>query len=124
MKNINDYILEGNSNKAMFDACMELENNDKIYPQLNALAKQVQKKIEKKVFDFDHLANSSSIDKLITACIKITKENIDSESRKTLRKYFASCVLKLVQNNIDLPKEIEDLYIEWDFYDGKNKIEY
>lgn len=116
MKKITDFILESNANKAMFDACMALENEDKVYPQLSALAKQVEKKIQKNDFDFDHLANSSSIDKLITACIKITKENVDSESRKTLRKYFASCVLKLVQNNIDLPKEIEDLYIEWDFY--------
>ena len=116
MKKINEYILESNSNKAMFDACMTLENDHTIYPKFNALAKQVQKKIEKNEFDFDYLANSSSIDKLITDCIKITKEKVDSETRKTLRKYFAACVLKLVQNNIDLPKEIEDLYIEWDFY--------
>ena len=116
MKNINEYILEGNANKAMFDACMELENNDSIYPKFNALAKQVEKKIKSNEFDFDKLANSSSIDKLITECIKITKEKVDSETRKTLRNYFASCVLKLVQNNIDLPKEIEDSYIEWDFY--------
>ena len=116
MKKLKDFILEGNANKAMFDACMALENDEKLYPQFSALAKSVEKKIQKNEFEFDHLANSSSIDKLITACIKITKENIDSESRKTLRKYFASCVLKLVQNNIDLPKEIEDTYIEWDFY--------
>lgn len=116
MKKIVDFILEGNANKAMFDACMALENEESIYPQFNALAKSVEKKIKSNDFNFEHLANSSSIDKLITACIKITKENVDSTSRKTLRKYFAACVLKLVQNNIDLPKEIEDLYIEWDFY--------
>lgn len=124
MKNINDYILEGNSKKAMFDACMELENNDKIYPQVRALSKQVEKKIQKNDFDFDHLANSSSIDKLITTCIKVTKENVDSESRKELRKYFAACVLKLCMNDIDLPKEIEDIYIEWDFYNGPKKLEW
>lgn len=121
MKNINEYILEGNSNKAMFDACMELENNDKIYPKVQALSKQVEKKIQNNEFDFDKLSNSSSIDKLITDCIKITKENIDSQSRKTLRKYFASCILKLVQNDIDIPKDIEDLYIEWDYY---NKLKW
>ena len=124
MKNINEYILEGNANKAMFDACMELENNDKIYPQARALSKAVEKKIKSNDFDFDHLANSSSIDKLITACIKSTKERVDSESRKELRKYFAACILKLCSNDIDLPKDIEDLYIEWDFYDGPKKIDF
>lgn len=116
MKKLKDFILEGNTNKAMFDACMALENDENVYLQLNALAKQVEKKIQKDDFNFDKLVNSSSIDKLITACIKITKENVDSESRKTLRKYFVGCVLKLVDNNINLPKELEDLYKEWDFY--------
>ena len=118
MKNIKEYIVESNVNKAMFDACIELENNEKIYSQFDALSKAVEKKIKSNEFDFDKLANSSSIDKLITACIKITKENVDSESRKILRKYFASCVLKLVQNNIDLSKDIEDSYIEWDYYNN------
>lgn len=116
MKAITDFILEGNANKVMFDACMDLENNENVYPQLSALAKQVEKKIQKNDFDFEHLANSSSVDKLITVCLRNTKGNIDSNNRKVLRKYFAACVLKLVQNNIDLPKEIEDQYIEWDFY--------
>lgn len=120
MKNINEYILESNANKVMFDACIDLENNEKIHPQLSALAKSVEKKIQNNDFDFDRLVNSSSIDKLIATCLKNTKANIDSNNRKVLRKYFAGCVLKLVQNNIDLPKEIEDLYIEWDFYNKLN----
>lgn len=120
MKNINDYILESNVNKTMFDVCMEIENNDTIYKQyLDPLVKNCIKKLDS--FDVNKLENSASIDKIIRIGLKETHASIDSNNRKTLRKYVTSIILKLISSNVDINKELEDYMIEWDYY---NKLKW
>jgi len=115
MKSINEFITESNVNKVMFDVCMELENNQELYKLLTPLVKQCQSKIDE--FDFEKLENSSSIDKIITSALKVTGGKLDSESRKTLSKYVVSIIIKLMDCfGTNLPKELEDYMIEWDFY--------
>ena len=123
MKHINEYILESGAVETMFHACMEVENNQTIYKNhLWPLVKTCCKKVDK--FDCDKLENSSSIDKIITASLKAIKAKVDSENRKLLRKYMTSIVIKLMGSQINVPKELEDYMIEWDFYNGDHKLEW
>ena len=125
MKNINEYIIEAkaNADETMFQVCMELENNQDIYKrQLWPLVKSCIKKIDE--FDTETLENSSSVNKLITAALKSIGKKIDSENRKTLRKYIVGLILKLMSCETDINKELEDYMIEWDFYNGENKLEW
>ena len=120
MKNIKEYIVESNANKVMFDVCTEIDNNDNIYKQhLDPLVKSCIKKLND--FDINKLENSASIDKIIRAGLKATHTTIDSNNRKTLRKYVTSIILKLISSNVDINKELEDYMIEWDYY---NKLEW
>lgn len=121
MKSLKEYIqiVESNSNETMFNVCMEIENNQDIYKQqLWPLVKTCCKKLDD--FDIEKLENSSSVDKIIAAALKSLNKTIDSESRKTLRKYVVGVILKLMGSQCDIPKDLEDYMIEWDFYKKLN----
>jgi len=117
MKNIKEYILEGNQDHALFNACMELDNNTDIYKQQYwPLVQNLVKKHKEGVFDISKLENSSSVDKLCAACIKSAKVTISSDSRKKLRKLVVASLLQTVSNEgEDLTKEEEDYMIDWDY---------
>ena len=73
MKNITTYINESNANHTIFNACMELDNNENIYKtQYSPLVKNLVKKHKSGDFNIETLEKSASVSKLASASFKIT----------------------------------------------------
>ena len=118
MKNITTYINESNANHTIFNACMELDNNEDIYnTQYWPLVQNLVKKHKSGDFKIETLEKSSVVSKLATATLKSAKAgNLSSEDRKRLYKFIVGNLLKTISNEgEDLTKEEEDYMIEWDY---------
>ena len=121
MKNITEFIIEGNQDHALFNACMEMDNNDTIYKQQYwPLVQNIVKIHKKGEFNIEKLENSSLVDKLCAACIKSAKVSISSDSRKKLRKLATASLIQTMSNEgEELTKEEEDYMVEWDYNSTK-----
>lgn len=118
MKNIKDFILESNANQVIFNACMELDNNENIYKtQYWPLVKNLVKKHKSGDFNIETLESSSVVSKLATSTLKAAKAGtLSSEDRKRLYKFITGNLLKTISNEgEELTKEEEDYMIEWDY---------
>ena len=118
MKSITTYINESNANHTIFNACMELDNNEDIYnTQYWPLVKNLVKKHTAGDFNIETLETSQVVSKLATATLKAAKAgNLSGEDRKRLYKFITGNLLKTISNEgEDLTKEEEDYMIEWDY---------
>lgn len=118
MKNIKEYIMESNANHVIFNACMELDNNENIYKeQYWPLVKNLVKKHKSGDFKIETLETSQVVSKLATATLKAAKAgNLYSDDRKRLYKFIVGNILKTISNEgEELTKEEEDYMIEWDY---------
>ena len=118
MKDIKEYIIESNANHTIFNACMELDNNENIYKeQYWPLVKNLVKKHKAGDFNIETLETSSVVSKLATATLKAAKAgNLSAEDRKRLYKFITGNLLKTISDEgEDLTKEEEDYMIEWDY---------
>ena len=118
MKDIKDYIMESNANHVIFNALMELDNNEDIYnTQYWPLVKNLVKKHKAGDFNIETLETSKVVSKLATATLKSAKAgNLSAEDRKRLYKFIVGNLLKTISNEgEDLTKEEEDYMIEWDY---------
>ena len=118
MKDIKEYIIESNANHTIFNACMELDNNENIYKeQYWPLVKNLVKKHKSGDFKIETLEKSSIVSKLATATLKAAKAgNLSADDRKRLYKFIVGNLLKTISNEgEDLTKEEEDYMIEWDY---------
>ena len=118
MKDIKEYIIESNANHTIFNACMELDNNENIYKeQYWPLVQNLVKKHKSGDFKIETLEKSSIVSKLATATLKAAKAgNLSAEDRKRLYKFIVGNLLKTISNEgEDLTKEEEDYMIEWDY---------
>lgn len=118
MKDIKEYIMESNANHVIFNACMELDNNENIYKeQYWPLVKNLVKKHKSGDFNIETLETSSVVSKLATTTLKAAKVgSLSSEDRKRLYKFIVGNLLKTISNEgEDLTKEEEDYMIEWDY---------
>jgi len=118
MKNITTYINESNANHTIFNACMELDNNENIYKeQYWPLVQNLVKKHKSGDFNIETLETSSLVSKLATATLKSAKAgSLSKDDRKRLYKFITGNLLKSISNEgEDLTKEEEDYMIEWDY---------
>jgi len=118
MKDIKEYIIESNANHTIFNACMELDNNENIYKeQYWPLVQNLVKKHKLGDFKIETLEKSSVVSKLATATLKTAKAgNLSADDRKRLYKFIVGNLLKTISNEgEDLTKEEEDYMIEWDY---------
>lgn len=118
MKDIKEYIMESNANHIIFNACMELDNNEDIYnTQYWPLVKNLVKKHKAGDFKIETLETSQVVSKLATATLKAAKAgNLSVEDRKRLYKFIVGNLLKTISNEGEnLTKEEEDYMIEWDY---------
>lgn len=118
MKDIKEFIMESNANHVIFNACMELDNNENIYKeQYWPLVQNLVKKHKSGDFKIETLEKSSVVSKLATATLKAAKAgSLSSEDRKRLYKFIVGNLLKTISNEgEDLTKEEEDYMIEWDY---------
>jgi hypothetical protein len=118
MKDIKEYIMESNANHTIFNACMELDNNEDIYnTQYWPLVKNLVKKHKAGDFNIETLETSQVVSKLATTTLKAAKSgNLSREDRKRLYKFIVGNLLKSISNEgEDLTKEEEDYMIEWDY---------
>lgn len=118
MKDIKEYIIESNANHTIFNACMELDNNENIYKeQYWPLVQNLVKKHKSGDFKIETLEKSSVVSKLATATLKSAKAgNLSANDRKRLYKFIVGNLLKTISNEgEDLTKEEEDYMIEWDY---------
>jgi len=119
-------IPTGKIAKKMFDACMESENNQDIYKQnFEPLVKKLLK-IQPNSLQLSTIENSKELVNLVVKCAtKGGCHNIGSKNLQLLRKYILANVLKSMTGyNYYLTQEQEDYMIEWDFYNGPNKLEW
>lgn len=121
MKNITEFIIEGNQDRALFNACMEMDNNETIYKQQYwPLVQNIVKIHNKGEFNIEKLENSSLVDKLCAACIKSAKVSISSDNRKKLRKLVTASLIQTMSNEgEELTKEEEDYMVNWDYNNTK-----
>lgn len=118
MKDIKEFIMESNANQVIFNACMELDNNENIYKtQYCPLVKNLVKKHKAGDFNIETLETSQVVSKLATTILKSAKAGtLSSEDRKRLYKFIVGNLLKTISNEgEDLTKEEEDYMIEWDY---------
>jgi hypothetical protein len=121
MKDIKNYILESqineNANKVIFDACMELDNNENIYKTYWPLVQNLVKKHKAGDFKIETLEKSSIVSKLATATLKAAKSgNLSSGDRKRLYKFIVGNLLKTMSDEgANLTKEEEDYMVDWDY---------
>lgn len=122
MKDIVTYITEANTNQIIFNACMELDNNEEIYrTQYHPLVQNLIKKHKSGKFDIETLEKSSVVSKLATRALKVNKENglLSSDGRKRLYKFITGCLLCSIENYGEtLTKEEEDYRLEWNYADS------
>ena len=119
-------IPKGDIAHKMFDACMESENNQDIYkkyfePLVNKLTK-----IQPNSLQLSTVENSDELVNLVVKCAaKGRCHNIGTKNLQLLKKYILANVLKsMTAYDYYLTQEQEDYMIEWDFYDGPNKLEW
>lgn len=118
MKKINKYISESCANHTIFNACMELDNNENIYnSQYLPLVRNLVKKHKAGDFNIKTLEKSQVVSKLATATLKAAKAgNLSSDDRKRLYKFIVGNLLKTISNEgEELTNEEEDYMIEWDY---------
>ena len=118
MKDIKEYIMESNANHVIFNACMELDNNENIYKeQYWPLVQNLVKKHKSGDFKIETLEKSYRNFKIALYFVKAAKAgNLSAEDRKRLYKFIVGNLLKTISNEgEDLTKEEEDYMIEWDY---------
>jgi hypothetical protein len=113
--------------KDLWTACMDSENNQDIYKKYFEPLVNDYIKIKPGMFDITKSEQSDEILNLAKASIKKAKnrEAILKDYIDLLRKYMLANVLKSMTGyNYELSQDQEDYMIEWDYFDGPNKIEF
>jgi hypothetical protein len=119
-------IPTGKIAEKMFNACMESENNQDIYKQNFEPLVNKLLKIQPNSLQLSTIENSKELVNLVVKCAaKGRCNNIGSKNLQLLRKYILANVLKSKTGyDYYLTQEQEDYMIEWDFYNGPNKLEW
>ena len=119
-------IPTGKIAEKMFNACMESENNQDIYKQYFEPLVNKLLKIQPNSLQLSTIENSKELVNLVVKCAtKGGCHNIGSKNLQLLRKYILANVLKSMTGyDYHLTQEQEDYMIEWDFYNGPNKLEW
>lgn len=118
MKDITTFINESNENKTIFDACMEMDNNERIYKtHYWPLVQNLVKKHKAGDFNIETLENSATISKIASASLKAAKGGtLSREGKKRLYKFIVGSLLKTISDEgAELTKEEEDYMVEWDY---------
>lgn len=119
-------IPTGKIAEKMFNACMESENDQDIYKKyFEPLVKKLLK-IQPNSLQLSTVENSDELKKLVTSCAnKVGYSSISTSYFNLLKKYILANVLKSMTGyDYYLTQEQEDYMIEWDFYNGPNKLEW
>lgn len=119
-------IPTGKIAEKMFNACMESENDQDIYKKyFEPLVKKLLK-IQPNSLQLSTVENSDELKKLVTSCAnKVGYSSISTSYFNLLKKYILANILKSMTGyNYYLTQEQEDYMIEWDFYNGPNKLEW
>ena len=116
MKSLYEYCVNENiSAQTIFEICSWLENTPETIRQMEAIVKSMTKKSPETI-SFEKLANASTVDKLAAAGAKLAKLNLDSATRKELRKYVASCIMRLYTD--DSKRSVADWNSgDWNYVD-------
>ena len=119
-------IPTGKIAKKMFDACMISENDRDIYKKYFEPLVHELIKIKPNSLQLSTIENSKELITLVANCmIKGRANSIGKENIQLLRKYILANVLKsMTAYDYYLTQEQEDYMIEWDFYNGPNKLEW
>lgn len=119
-------IPKGNIAHKMFNACMESENNQEIYkkyyePLVNKLVK-----IQPNNLQLSTIENSKSLVTLVVKCVvEANCSGISTNNFELMKKYILANILKSMTGyDYYLTQEQEDYMIEWDYYNGPNKLEW
>lgn len=107
----------------MFDASMECENNQNIYKNyFNPLVQQLVKKKPEEI-DLKKVEVSADVMDIAVKSLNAVKKRLDTDDKLLLCKYILSNVLKsMTAFDYTQTKEQEDYMMEWDYYDGPNKL--
>lgn len=119
-------IPKGTIAHKMFNACMESENNQDIYRRyFEPLVKKLIK-IQPNSLQLSTVETSIDLrDLVLECCTKVRCINIGANNYQLLKKYILANVLKsMTSYDYYLTKEQEDYMIEWDYYNGPNKLEW
>ena len=120
MKSLENYILEAGFDKdLLYDVIVSVVNNDRtIYEKCKSIAASIAKKAKKDERpNFNHLVESSVMDKLATAVFKIYVSEYASEGmrmgtpeRKELKKWIASHIFHILDEEFNglTPEEVEE----------------
>ena len=112
------------SAKIMFDACMASENDYNIYKKY--FDPLVQDLLKQNSIDLEEIETRYALSALTKKCLdKVNGQLLDYEYKNLLKKYILANILKsMVAFNHEQTKEEEDYMIEWDYYNGPNKLEW
>ena len=117
---------DAKSAKIMFDACMASENDQFIYKKF--FDPLVQNLLMYTTINLEKIENSEQLLSLTNACLSAANnrsQKLSSYNKKLLNKYILANILKsMVAFDHEQTKEEEDYMIEWDFYNGPNKLEW
>jgi len=125
MKDIKTYLTESSQdsdNKIIFNACLEMDNNETIYKhQYWPLVQNLIKVHKEGIFDIKKLESSSLVAKLCQSILKVTgaTNKLSKEGRKRLTKFVVSSLISSVGDNENLTEEEKDYMIEWNYINFK-----
>ena len=111
MKSLETYIMEAGLDKdLLYDILISVvENNRTIYDKCLSLAVSIVKKANRgERPDFNYLAGSSAVDKLVADTFKIYVTEYSSpgmrlgtQERKELKKWVAAKIFHIIENEMD-----------------------
>lgn len=95
MKSLYEYCVNENiSAQTIFEICSWLENTPETIRQMEAIVKSMAKK-KPETITFERLASASTVDKLCAQGAKLAKLQLETATRKELRKYVAAIILRM-----------------------------
>ena len=120
MKTLEQYLTEAVLDKDLiYDVLISvIENNRTIYDKCKSIAAAIVKKAKQDIRpDFNHLVESSVIDKLVAEAFKIYVAEYASKGmrlgtpeRKELKKWMAANVFHILEDELDglTPEEVKE----------------
>lgn len=111
------------ANEIIFNCCLAIENSRKLYDRQQAIVANLKKHLDG--FDIEKLEGSSMIDSFAREALKDVQKSydapikLDSDSRKLLKKFIIGQLFKEMQNEIDLPEELDNYRMNWDYADSE-----
>lgn len=123
MRHLKDILIiqeNKNDNHFLFNLCIELDNNEKLYKQIYLpLVKKLVKKHKSGEFDINKLEQAMVIGVVIGACKKAVGDSnrpLTKESKKLLQKLIVAMLLKGIEGEGEtLTNEEEDYMVKWDY---------